>query len=75
MNRGKLAMRPYRSVLPAFQAAGRPLWPLIGITSGARVVAACGLIVYGASQSIALTSIVAAEGGSADHLQYLQAEE
>jgi hypothetical protein len=28
-------MRPYRSVLPAFQAAGRPLWPLIGITTRA----------------------------------------
>ena len=26
-------MRPHRSVLPAFQAAGRPLWPLIGITA------------------------------------------
>jgi hypothetical protein len=43
-------MRPYRSVLPAFQAAGRPL---IGVTSRALVVAACGLIVYGASQAIA----------------------
>jgi MATE family, multidrug efflux pump len=35
-------MRPYRSVLPAFQAAGRPLWPLIGITSRAVVVSAGG---------------------------------
>ena len=49
-------MRPYRSVLPAFQAAGRPLWPLIGITSRALVVTACGLIVYGASQAIAFYS-------------------
>jgi hypothetical protein len=46
-------MRPYRSVLPAFHAAGRPMWPLIGVTSCALVVAACGLIVYGASQAIA----------------------
>jgi hypothetical protein len=26
--------QPNRSEVPAFQAAGRPLWPLIGITSG-----------------------------------------
>jgi hypothetical protein len=57
-------MRPYRSVLPAFQAAGRPLWPLIGITSGALVVAACGLIVYGASQSIAFYTGVWRSGES-----------
>jgi putative MATE family efflux protein len=58
----------------AFQAAGRPLWPLLGITgrvlvvtlgglvaihlvgtgvAGLAVVAASGLIVYGASLSIA----------------------
>jgi len=58
----------------AFQAAGRPLWPLLGITSRAlvvaaggwiavhltgtdlsdlAVVAASGLIVYGASLTIA----------------------
>jgi putative MATE family efflux protein len=58
----------------AFQAAGRPLWPLLGITGRAlvvavggwialhlagtnlgnlAVVAACGLIVYGASLAIA----------------------
>jgi hypothetical protein len=47
-------MSPYRSVLPAFQAAGRPLWPLIGITNRALVVAAaCDLIIYGANQAIA----------------------
>jgi hypothetical protein len=38
-------MRPYRSVLPAFQAAGSPLWPLIGITGRAAVVSAGGWIV------------------------------
>jgi len=61
----------------AFQAAGRPLWPLIGITgralvvaiggwitvhltgaglSGLAVVAAFGLIVYGATLTIAFRS-------------------
>jgi putative MATE family efflux protein len=61
----------------AFQAAGRPLWPLIGITSralvvaiggwitvhltgaglsGLAVVAALGLIVYGATLTIAFRS-------------------
>jgi len=58
----------------SFQAAGRPLWPIVGITSraavvavggwiavhltnpalgGLAVVAASGLIVYGASLAIA----------------------
>jgi len=46
-------MRPYRFVLPAFQAAGRPPWLLFGVTSRALVVAACRPIVYGASQAIA----------------------
>lgn len=65
-----------------FQAAGRPLWPLLAITrraltvavggwiavhragaglSGLAAVAACGLIVYGASLTIAFR---AAFGGS-----------
>lgn len=57
-------MRSYRSVRPAFQAAGRPLWPLIGFTSRVLVFAARGLIVYGVSQAIALYAGVWRSGES-----------
>jgi hypothetical protein len=58
-------MRPYRSVLPAFQAAGRLLWPLIGITNRPLVVAAaCDLIIYGANQAIACYAGVSQSGES-----------
>jgi hypothetical protein len=58
-------MRPYRSVLPAFEAAGRPLWPLIGITNRALVIAAArNLIIYGANQAIAFYAGVSRSGKS-----------
>jgi putative MATE family efflux protein len=69
----------------AFQAAGRPLWPLIGIAGRALVVAAggwvalhlfgtdlgglaavaaCGLIVYGATLTLAFRTNAAFRGGT-----------
>jgi uncharacterized protein YjiS (DUF1127 family) len=46
----------------AFQAAGRPLWPLLGITSRALVVAAGGIAVHLTGTGLKAVAVVAASG-------------
>jgi Na+-driven multidrug efflux pump len=47
----------------SFQAAGRPLWPIVGITSRAAVVAVGGwIVVHFASTGLAGLAVVAASG-------------
>jgi hypothetical protein len=47
----------------SFQAAGRPLWPIVGITSRAAVVAVGGwIVVHLASTALGGLAVVAASG-------------